>query len=815
MMDTIAACDKPPIESLTNEHDLKLAQANKLFQTGVMLIYGKRKSIDKAIKCIQRAITFCDYDYKYWQHLGEAYYQRGSLNPAINCFIRSLKLLEEDGIVQKEDGKKRREADCTYSLLRMSDIRLSVGHLDEAAVGYRDIISREPDNVAALIGLSKTELQMARNNFSSGLVKLGHSHCMNALSFALRAVKLCPHLCLTWKLAADCCLIQFVYGQRSDFRSKIEEKFPGGEEDALLIDKKTCIDLAQQFLCKALDIDPFQDSVCLWHNLGISLYLKSGVVEDDTQKQELLRRSIKCLSKALDFDRNNSQVRNSIGVVAFNLNLLNSAQNFLIRSIQTNMSTSEIQFSNLGYIYLQRGEFGLASVAFNRCQAEEPLYSRSWLGNALLSEQNNIDNLSQLRHCHRLENNYDSQLMFATKMTSLACSEVNHKDTVNALDCMKRMLNYNPKSLEAVNVLGLLSERCNHVDDAKSYFELAHKISPQDSRVVFNKLRQLQADSNSCWSLDGIEFDSNCEFAKSAEKLLNSGNREYILNYIYYLFTNCDYKSINQKMNRYLEKLPQSDVHSKLSAQILLGLSAKADKCDYKSWLFKNIIDSEDVVSVECVINLLCLMLIGTIDRDHNLVEQTIDDLLRRLLGYITSRGVQFMPLFYSLDGYWIRLTIFCSIFCSKDQSMLIKPLLMLFPMIAEFWLYRGFTLMFDKTKHQAAVFCIKKANLIGSSCADLSVVCDILLSILTQLTKCKAGVLEDRVKYLSRAVHKYPTHSLLWTCIKSSAKSVKTKIATERNKQRNNQEATGWTTENVDLLKLAVDHFIKMILAH
>lgn len=796
------------------EEDPQFAQANRLFQTGVMLIYGKRKSIDKAIKCIQRAITIQNADYKYWQFLGEAYYQRGSLNPAINCFMKSLKLIEDEGEMDNEDDRRRREADCTYSKLRMSDIRLSVGHFDEAASSYTDILTKEPDNVAALIGLAKTELQVARNGFSAGLVKSGHNHCMQALRHSLRAIKLCPHLCLTWKLASDCCLIQFVYGQRDNFTAKIEEKFPGGHEDVLLLDKRTCIELAQQFLCKALDIKPFQDSVCLWHNLGISLYLKASIVQ---KPNELLRRSIKCLLKALDFDRSNSQVRNSIGVVAFHLNLLNSSQNFLIKSIQTNMSTSEIQFSNLGYMYLQKGEFTLASVAFSRCQAEEPLYSRSWLGNALINEQNNSDNLSQLRHCYKLDNNYDSQLMFATKIACLPTVVSYRRDTVNALDCMLRMINYNEDSLEANNTLGLLFERCDYFDQAKLYFDKAHNISTQDSRIVFNKLRQLYFDSKSCWFENDTKTNENdAEFIKAAEKLVNSGNSDFILNFIYFLFKNGDYKGVNTKMTRFLDKLPQNEICNKISAQILLGLAAKAERGDFKSWFYKNIIDSADNVCIESVINLLCLMLLGALEKDQDLVDHTANELSKLILRYITTQSTYFPDLYYTPAGYWIRMTLFCSIFSLNDQTKLIKTLLMLFPMIPELWLFLGLTMMYKKTKHQAAVFCIRKADIIGRKCADLSVICDILLSILTQVAKLKTNVLESRINYLSRALYKYPTYGLLWTSLKTAASKVsdsRAAVAAEKEINRNQQTTQSWSKENNDLFNLALDHVMKMLL--
>lgn len=125
-----------------------------------------------------------------------------------------------------------------------------------------------------------------------------------------------------------------------------------------------------------------------------------------------------------------------------------------------------------------------------------------------------------------------------------------------------------------------------------------------------------------------------------------------------------------------------------------------------------------------------------------------------------------------------------------------------LFPTIAELWLYLGLNLMFEKSKQQAAVFCIKKSNLIGSSCADLVVICDILLSILTQVAKLKPGTLDTRKNYLSRAIYKYPNYDILWkslTLSTSNDKAKKNSIGSE---------------ENSALFKLAVDQVIKMILS-
>uniref|UniRef100_A0A6G1S8X1 Tetratricopeptide repeat protein 37 n=1 Tax=Aceria tosichella TaxID=561515 RepID=A0A6G1S8X1_9ACAR len=810
--------DESQDREVKSEQEVRLEQANKLFQTSVMLIYGKRKSVEKAIKCIQKAIVLDDSNYRYWQLLGEAYYQRGSLNPSINCFMKSLTLAENylaniDTSADDCTERTRVRADSTYSRLRMSDIRLSVQHLDEAMNGYSDIIGIDPENVAALVGMSRAELLMARKSFHSGLVKSGHAHCMNALKYALRSIKLSPHLCFTWKLASDCCLIQAIYGQRGEFSTNLAVfDFPGGNQDGLVVTRLSCIELAQQFLCKALTISPYEHSPSLWHNLGISLYLRCNIATQlkSNERQALLKRALKCLIKALDYDRINSQVRNSIAIVAYQLDLLNTSQNFLIKSIQTNMSTSEIQFSNLGYIFLQKGEFRLASVAFKRCQAEEPLYCRSWLGNALVNEQNNLDNMSLLRHCYKLENNYESQMMYATKITSLPYTEEYSKDLINALDCMKRIINYDERSLAAQNTLGLLYERSGFKTQAKRCFQEAYLLAPDDSRAIFNRLRQHSTQSTGCMiELNSAEqLDAN--LLKAAEKLADRGNLEYMLNFVYYLFINCDYRSINTRITKVIDKLPQNDVRNKVGAQVLLAMIDKVDGKDYKSWLFKNIIDSEGLVCLESMINLFCLMLFGSVTNDQQLIDQVSGDLSKYLILYLSAKTAQFSDVFYSLEGIWLRLTLAASIFCNPDQGKLLRPMVALFPNIAELWLFLGLSLMFHKQKYQTAMFCIKKANLIGSTNADLSVICDILLAISpskpTGRQSKKATPIDPnlRVVHLSRALFKCPDYKLLWDCLNAAKFQ-----DTTRELPKNNQPLTGYDAE---LFQLAVDHTIRMI---
>lgn len=789
-------------ESQDDELAARLAHAEKLFQTGILLIYGRKKLIDKAIKCVQRAINLNEQNYRYWKLLGEAYYQRGSLNPAINCFMRSLSLAEQTLCGLDEEERGRCVSNCTYSMMRMSDIRLSVGHLDEALTGYSDIIKKEPGNAAAIVGFAKTNLQLARNSFSAGLVKLGHSQCMTALESALKAIKLCPHLCLTWKLAADCCLIQFLFGQRSRISMNIEIQFPGSTEQGLILERYACLELAQKFLCKSIHVEGFKDSVSLWHNLGVTLYLKSTLNKKDEERESNLKLALRCLLKALDCDKSNSQVKNSIGVVAFHLNLLKSAQTFLIKSIQSNLSTSEVQFSNLGYIYLQKGEFRLASVAFSRCQAEEPLYFRSWLGNALVNDQHNIDNLFQLRHCHKLENNYESQVMYATKVSSLPHLGIYTKDVVSALDCSKRMINYDDRCIELNNSLGLLYERTGFNDQARRYFDIAYNLQPNNSRVIMNRLRLVVPSDSVCPGGRDMEC-SEGDFIKAAEKLSRIGNKEYILNYIYFLFKSGNYKDISERMTKLIEKLDSNKVEHKIGAQILLALAFKADNQDYKSWLFKNVIDSQDRWSIELLINNLSLMILGKSTNDTQIVDLVTKNLTSNLITYLSTQVQPMAQLLNSIDGFWILFVILCSIFCLRNESRLVQQLVALFPTVPEFWILLGLSFIVGGKESSLAIFCIEQANIMESTNPDLNAAGDMLMAVLEisdvkQEPKKKSRL----IKLLSRAIHKCPHYGLLWVLLLNLDSQKQSRGSNLIEEKRRN------------LFNLAIDHMLKTVSA-
>lgn len=125
--------------------------------------------------------------------------------------------------------------------------------------------------------------------------------------------------------------------------------------------------------------------------------------------------------------------------------------------------------------------------------------------------------------------------------------------------------------------------------------------------------------------------------------------------------------------------------------------------------------------------------------------------------------------------------------------------MLALFPTVPELWLFKGLVLLFRDEKQSIAAMCIKKASLIGTASADLGVVCDILLAILSNL---EVTDLEPRTKYLSRALYKFPDINLLWVSLLSSLKVQKSSAT--KTMLLNEQDS--------NLFHIAINLIIKMI---
>lgn len=353
-----------------NESDLDVkAKAEKLFETGLMLLHGKKKDIDRAIKCTQRAISLHNSDYRYWQFLGDAYYQRGNLNPAINCFIRSIVLIEE---ADSNKQSQSIQSELLYSRTRVSDVRFSIGNHEAAIEGYNDILLNCPNDTATLYGAARAQIQLAKQDFSEREMLSGHNHCLDAFKLSIKVILSRPDFCLGWKLASDCCLISVIYGPRekpSDSSIVIEDL-----GDKISFDKSSCLEFADQLLCKSLTFEAFKESSCLWHNLGITLALKSISEPNQESEKITLLQAFKCLLKALDFDRQSSQIKNSLGVVAAFMGVPRLAHHFFVSSIKSNFSTSEVQYLNLALLYYSYGDKINSKLLSLRAQSEEPLY---------------------------------------------------------------------------------------------------------------------------------------------------------------------------------------------------------------------------------------------------------------------------------------------------------------------------------------------------------------------------------------------------------------------------------------------------------
>ena len=218
------------------------------------------------------------------------------------------------------------------------------------------------------------------------------------------------------------------------------------------------------------------DSQYYWHHLGIfywHLYQATG------EKRNQLK-SIQALLNSIKLNPRNANVWNTLGVIAGDH--LSVSQHCLLNSIKLCAATTEMQWSNLGVVYMKDAALCVnleddlifrAHKCFNESQAQNPNYVNCWIGQALIAENvNHSSTLDLLRHCNSLKYHPIPTVCFAYHL--LLDTNPNQPDLFNlAIDHMRIYTQKKANDPLALNLLGCLYERQGYRRTAYELFERA------------------------------------------------------------------------------------------------------------------------------------------------------------------------------------------------------------------------------------------------------------------------------------------------------------------------------------------------------
>lgn len=224
-----------------------------------------------------------------------------------------------------------------------------------------------------------------------------------------------------------------------------------------------------------------------WHHLGIFYWHLYQL----TDEQRNLLKSIQSILNAIKLNPENSNIWNTLGVIAGDH--LSVSQHCFLKSIKLSAATTEMQWSNLGVLYmkdagqcvnLEEDLIFQAHKAFNESQAQNPNYVNCWIGQALIAENvNHASTLDLLRHCNTLNYHPIPTLKFAYHLLLDTNQHSNQIDLYNlAIDNMRIYIKKKTDDPLALNLLGCLNERNNNKRIAYGLFEsaLQHSFSSTD-----------------------------------------------------------------------------------------------------------------------------------------------------------------------------------------------------------------------------------------------------------------------------------------------------------------------------------------------
>uniref|UniRef100_A0A673MNC0 Tetratricopeptide repeat protein 37-like n=1 Tax=Sinocyclocheilus rhinocerous TaxID=307959 RepID=A0A673MNC0_9TELE len=323
---------------------------------------------------VSAALRADPQDWVCWECLGEAYLNRRSFTAALKAFDKAHTL----------------QPTSIYSLYQTAAIKQILGRFKEAAAEYRQILEQE-DYVPALKGLGECLLALARSALDDYLDGRAVDLIQNAIHYLFRALKQRPDLSCLWKLLGDACTTS-----RTVSPNRAKVLVPGALcgmdplDQGHTLDQRQLLTLGERCFGRALKLMP--EAPSLWCDLGLNYYHQSRLLSclnPEEDQQPLLEKAIQCKSHILECPRG--------GIENFAL-----AQHCFIKSVKAE-SNNVVAWTNLGALYLKKGNIELSHEAFKIAQSLEPLYVNCWIGQALIAESvGSYDTMDLFRHTTEL-----------------------------------------------------------------------------------------------------------------------------------------------------------------------------------------------------------------------------------------------------------------------------------------------------------------------------------------------------------------------------------------------------------------------------
>lgn len=193
----------------------------------------------------------------YWECLADVYLARGSFESAIRSYECSAELSNDN----------------LYSQLQVANVKLKIGHLEEAKNAFEDILLSNNKYVPALKGLGETCLHIGISRNKEQRLGSCQHLLQKALDCLTTALKENGDLSCLWKFTGDCCYIVATLPEKYSclvVHPSLSEH-QGEDGDFEIMGTEELYVLAARCYCKAISTCK-TDNIMLWQDLANCYY---------------------------------------------------------------------------------------------------------------------------------------------------------------------------------------------------------------------------------------------------------------------------------------------------------------------------------------------------------------------------------------------------------------------------------------------------------------------------------------------------------------------------------------------------------------
>ncbi|XP_030763307.1 tetratricopeptide repeat protein 37 [Sitophilus oryzae] len=705
------------------------------------LTYFEQGDILNSIKYLRTVVRYNPESAHCWESLADAYFTRGSFTSALKCYEKASSLSE----------------DTLYSTLQIAYIKKILKEYPEAKVEFENILKVNREYVPALKGLAETALCQARAFFKEERLEAALECAQLVTNKISLAILQRSELSCLWKIFGDC--VYFVAKLPEKYCClNISKEFLEQESTGYgrYLEKDELFNFATKCFCKAVSLA--EDNPYLWHDLAVCYLEHARQVSEENVKEKLTNYSIQAAQKAADLDTTNWQHWNLLGCIHFfKGSSTGMIQHYFIKAVTVDHN-SAISWTNLGVLYLLKGDIKLANKAFAEGQRTDPDYVNSWIGQALIAENlKHKDTMGLFRHSVKLRHHDQGCLGYANTVCDALINRPLKDRTFHyliydmhaipvACDAIQWYIEKHPEDGCAWNLFGILLERMGLKYSARDAFEKAFRYSGKEDRekARINFGRLLYHTGNLPKSIEMFHDADEASFSSGsglALALYKSGHFEE------------SYAVYEQALHWLTDKQTnQSDV--------LVALASMAYKFQgpeaAKTLLFQSI--ELKPPSPWSLFATFSLALLHNDDKLAQLVCKELAD-VEKHLEEVEMEQTEFVYHYATLLAYYYIITD------NKKKAIVeLSKLVHKYPNESSTWLTLSMTIFRLQTAKKAleiAARCAQTAIKLGRTNTN---VCKVLY--LVALSFYMAGDSKKALIYAQKAVHATPNSSEAWAML-------------------------------------------------